>query len=339
MHKMSLLSRLFGKKRLNLPKIVVILGPTASGKTDLGLALAKKFDGEVVNADSRQVYKEMNIGTAKPAGEWRASEDSSSLRQLAELARNDNIPKRYLVENIPHHLMDIVAPDAEFTLADFKQHAQAAIADILSRGKLPIVIGGTGLYIWSLVDNLEIPRVAPDTRLRAELEKKSPEELVAMLKKIDPESAETIDTKNPRRVLRALEVAITSGESFVSAQKKGAPLYDALQIGIDWPREELYRRIDERVDRQMDRGLLEETKTLAQKYAWELPSMSGIGYRQLGYFLRGEIPLAEAVEILKRDTRRYAKRQMTWFKRDKRIHWLPGPDHTGAEKLLKEFIK
>jgi tRNA dimethylallyltransferase len=242
-----------------------------------------------------------------------------------------------MVDGVLHHLMDIVDPDANFTLADFKEKAIKAIDDILHREKLPIIVGGTGLYIQSIVDNLEIPKIAPNNELRAELEKKTLDEQVAMLKKIDPESVETIDIKNPRRVLRALEVTIASGESFAKQQKKGVLLYDALQIGIEWPREELYERINARVDAQMADGLLEETKVLSAKYDWFLPSMSGIGYKQMGYFLRGEMSLSEAIEILKRDTRRYSKRQMTWFKRDSRIVWVK--NIADAEKEIKKFIK
>lgn len=346
-----------------LPKIIVVLGPTASGKTDLGLDLAKKFNGEIINADSRQVYKEMDIGTAKPAGEWqplltslacpplegkgegrRVGDSSVAMlsqndgRWISEQVGNDKL-KAYVVDGVPHYLMDMVMPNEEFTLADFKEQAEEIIKDILSRGKLPIIVGGTGLYVWSLVDNLEMPKVAPDNKLRAELEKKSLPELVEMLEKEDPESAQVIDLKNPRRVLRALEVSLSSGESFKNQQKKGQPLYDALQIGINWPREVLYDRINKRVDKQMEDGLLEETTQLAKKYDWNLPSMSGIGYKQMGYFLRGEMGLPEAIEVLKRDTRRYAKRQITWFKRDKRINWINGLDITEAEKLTRKFLQ
>lgn len=308
----------------NLPKIVVILGPTASGKTDLAIALAKKFNGEIINADSRQVYKKMDIGTAKPPGKWEKTADG----------------KVFLVEGVPHHLMDILDPGDDFTLADFKERAQAAITDILARGRLPLIVGGTGLYVWTLIDNLDIPRVPPNKKLRKELEKKTLPELVALLKKLDPEHAETVDLKNPRRVLRALEVIIWSGESFAAQKTKSPPCYEALQIGISWPREELFARINARVDKQMADGLLTEAKKLAkQKYGWNLPSMTGIGYRQMGYFLRGEMPLPAAVEVLKRDTRRYAKRQLTWFKRDARIKWIDKADPDVATKFVQEFLK
>jgi len=329
-----------------LPKIIVILGPTASGKTEWGIKVAKKFNGEIISADSRQVYKGMDIGTAKPdgvkssklkvikSGERNVGCGLQPLPPTPLLAEGDNTI--YVVDGVPHHLMDIVEPDEEFTLADFKQRAMVVIDDILKRGRLPIVVGGTGLYIQALVDNLDIPKVAPNLKLRADLEKKSLSELVEMLKNIDPESAQKIDLHNPRRVLRALEVALDSGESFARQQKKGPDLYDALQIGISLPREELYSRINARVDKQMADGLLEETKKLAKKFDWRLPSMSGIGYKQIGYFLRGEMSLVAAIEILKRDTRHYAKRQMTWFKRDKLINWIN--DEIQVEELVKFFL-
>lgn len=306
-----------------MPKIIVILGPTASGKTDLGLKLAKKFAGEIVSADSRQVYKKMNIGTAKPQGVWGKI--------------NGN--KVYVVDNIPHHLVDIIDPGKDFTVADYKKMAIEKINDILSRGKLPIIVGGTGLYIWTLLDNLDIPKIKPSQRLRKGLEKKSVSELVALLKKMDLETAKRIDLHNPRRVLRALEVFILSGESLARQRTKSMPLFNALQIGIDLPRAALYKRIDVRVEQQIKNELVEETKKLVkQKYDWSLPSMSGIGYKQIGLYLRGEATLDEAIAILKRDTRRYAKRQMTWFGRDKQIAWIKKPVFKSAARLVKDFL-
>ena len=304
----------------NLPKIIVILGPTASGKTDLGLALAKKFNGEIISADSRQVYKQMNIGTAKPAGEW------------------DKKNTAYIVDGVAHYMMDIIDPDKDFSLADYKVAAVKSIADILGRNKLPVVVGGTGLYIQALVENLDIPKAEPNKKLREDLEKKTLPELVTMLTEIDPASAKKIDLKNPRRVLRALEVFLQTGKSFFAQRTKSDPAYRALQIGIDLPREELYERINTRVDKQIEDGLTEETKKLASKYGWSLPSMSGIGYKQMGLYLRGEASLDEAVNILKQDTRRYAKRQMTWFKRDKSIFWIKNTNLALAEKKVKDFL-
>lgn len=300
-----------------LPKIIAVVGPTASGKTNLGIELAKKFNGEIINADSRQVYCGMNIATAK---------------EMAEDERGG-----YFVQGIPHHLIDIVNPDEEFTLAHYKKIAFETIDEILSRGKLPIVVGGTGLYVRAIVDNPDIPAVAPNLELRAELEKKSISELAELLIKLDPKTAEKIDMKNPRRMIRAIEVASVTGGSFLAQQTKSAPRYDALQIGLDVPREKLYEHINARVDEQMRRGMLEETKKLAEKYSWDLPSMSGIGYKQLGYFLRGEISLSEAIEMIKHDTRQYAKRQMTWFKNDNRIDWVKSEEE--AKRLASKFIK
>lgn len=307
-----------------LPKIVVILGPTACGKTDLAINLAKKFNGEVISADSRQIFKKMSIGTAKPEGEWR------------ELGGE----KVYLVAGVPHHVMDIVDPGREFSLSDYKKAAGQAIARVLSRGRLPIVAGGTGLYIWALVDNLDMPRVAPNKRLRRELEAKALPELVGLLRQLDSETAEKIDLKNPRRVVRALEVAIMSGESFAQQKKLAAPLYQTLQIGLVCPREELYDRIEHRIDGQLAAGMVKEVQALKkQKYSWSLSSLTSFGYKQLGAYLRGELGLAEAVEEFKRDTRRYAKRQLTWFKRDKRIKWIERNDVRTAEKLVREFLQ
>lgn len=302
-----------------LPKIIVIVGPTASGKTDLGLALAKKFNGEIISADSRQVYKKMDIGTAKPKGEWE--------RDV------------YVVEGVPHYAMDNVEPDQEFTLADFKVLATKCVQDILDRKKIPIIVGGTGLYVWSLIDNLDIPHVAPNLELRNELEKKDLAELVAMLEKLDPDTCAKIDLRNPRRVLRALEVVISSGQSFFAQRTKSEPLFEALQIGIEVPKEELYKRIDVRVDKQVADGLLLETQELVRLgYGWNLPSMSSIGYKQMGYYIKGEMGLQEAVDRLKSDTQKYAKRQMTWFKRDKRVVWIKNTNLSLVVDLVKEFL-
>ena len=305
---------------MELPKIVVIVGPTASGKTDLGIYLAKKFNGEVVSADSRQVYRQMSIGTAKPDGKWKKVHRVEA----------------YFIDEVAHHMIDIVDPGDNFSMADYKNGAVVSIQNILKRKKIPILVGGTGLYIWTIVDNLDIPGVEPKLKMRKMFEKKSHEELIQLLIKVDPESAEKIDLKNSRRVIRALEVFTFTGESFVKQRTKSKPLFDALQIGIDIPKDDLNKRIETRVDKQIANGLIEETKKLGKKYGWKLLSMSGIGYKQIGCYLRGEMELGEAIDMLKRDTRHYAKRQMTWFKRDKRINWVSSPKE--AEKLVEKFI-
>ena len=233
-----------------LPKVIFIIGQTASGKTQLAIDLAKKFNGAVVNADSRQVYKDMDVVTAKP------HRDSMSPRSL------------YMVDGVEHYLFDICKPDQSFTLSDYKIKSKKAINKILKQGKLPIVVGGTGLYIWSLVDNLDIPAVEPDKELRASLENKTLDDLIKLLKKSDPQTVDKIDLKNKRRVLRALEVVLSTGESFVKQTTKSNPLYDCLQIGLRWNREEIYQRINQRIDTQIENGAIEETKKLLKKYTF-----------------------------------------------------------------------
>lgn len=305
-----------------LPKIVVILGPTASGKTALSLKLAKEFNGEIISADSRQVYKYMDIGTAKEPGEWQEVDGK----------------KVYMVEGVPHHLIDFLEPDEEFSTGLFKKKSLEIIKDILSRGKVPFIVGGTGLYISAVTENLEIPKVKPDKKLREKLEKQDLEKLIEELKNIDPLSIQQIDLKNKRRVIRALEVVMTTGKSFVEQQDRGESLFEILKLGLDMPREKLYERINKRVDEQMKAGLLEETKKLVDLgYSWKLPAMSGIGYKQMGMYLRGEVDLEEATRILKRDTRHYAKRQMIWWKKDKEIKWVD--DYKKTKKLVNKFLR
>lgn len=304
-----------------LPKVLFIVGQTASGKTALSIELAKRFNGVIINADSRQVYKKMNIVTAKPP------RDPGSLKS------------KYLVKGVNHYLLDVCDPGRTFTLADFKEQALNAIKNILDSGQLPIVVGGTGLYVWSLVENLKLPPVAPNKKLRASFQEKSLEDLIKLLKNYDPETAQKIDLKNKRRVLRALEVSLSSGESFYKQAGKSELIYDSLQIGLRWNREEIYQRIETRIDEQIKNGALEEAKKLIKKYPINLPSLSTIGYKQIGAFLQGELTWEEAVALFKRDTRRYAKRQETWFKRDKNIQWLEKNDLEAASKLIKDFLK
>lgn len=297
-----------------LPKLIVILGPTASGKTSLSLKLAKKFKGEIVNADSRQIYREMNIGTGKVV-------DKKGVR---------------------HYLLDVVNPDQEFTLADYKKKTVAAIRDILKRGKVPFLVGGTGLYIQSVVDNLEIPAVPPNKKLRAQFEReiKKPGALAKWYKKLlklDPGAARVVDAKNPRRIIRALEVCLATGQPFSKLREKGEPLFDVLQIGIDLPRKKLYENIDGRVEQMINDGLVSETKKLLKKYSPNLPSMSGIGYKEIGEYLCGDYGLAEAIQKIKYRTHAYARRQMTWFRRDKRIKWIK--NYKEAENKIKKWLR
>ena len=311
-----------------LPKIIVVLGPTASGKTALGIRLAKKYGGEVVSADSRQVYRGMDIGTAKPP-----SDEEEKGKKRGGKGEEKRIR---IVDGVPHYLIDVVDPDEPFSVADWKQMALEATRGIIRRGHLPIVVGGTGLYIQSVVDNIEPPRIAANPTLRATLESKSLPELQRMLKRYDPDAAKRIDIKNPRRIIRALEVAIMTGQPFLSQRKKGKPLFDVLEIGINVSRSGLYRRIDERVDEQIRAGLVEEVRGLVARYGPDLSALTAIGYRQIILHLNEKMTLDRAVERIKFDTHAYARRQMTWFRRDKRIRWIHNSEE--AEPLAVEFL-
>lgn len=305
-----------------LPKIIVICGSTASGKTALSLSLAKKYNGEIISADSRQIYKKMNIGTAKEKGEWR----------------RQGLRKIYFVDDIPHYLIDFLNPNKNFTVAEFRDKAIKYIKIILKNNKVPFIVGGTGLYIDSVVNNFNIPQVAPNKKLRVSLEAKTMNELEAMLKKLDPVTYEWIDRKNKRRLVRALEVFMLTGKSFSAQRQRGKKLFEILQIAVALPREILYDNISKRVDEQIKLGLLKEVEALKkQKYSWVLYSMSGIGYRQFKNYFAGKISLESAIEQLKRDTRNYAKRQLTWFKRNKNIHWVESLRE--ADQLIADFLR
>lgn len=310
------------EEHIKLDKVIAIVGPTASGKTNWALRLAKEIDGEIISVDSRQIYKKMDIGTAKEKGEW--------VRQ--------GLHKTYYIDGIAHYLIDFVDPGKSFSMADFKEQAIKSIDIIKKHGKMPIIVGGTGLYVHALVDNLQVPKVSANKKLRESLELKTNQELVQWLEKLDLATVKTVDQNNKRRLIRALEVCILSGSPFSEQQQKGEPLYDFLQIGIDVDRDILYQRIDARVQNMFDLGLLKEVELLMkQKYSWELPSMSGIGYRQFKDYFDKKISLDEVKENLKQDTRRYAKRQLTWFKRDPRIKWCQ--TYEEAKKLFAEFLK
>lgn len=301
-----------------LSKLIVILGPTTTGKTKMATKLCQRYNGEVISADSKQVYKYMSIGTDIPNGRWQNNQ--------------------YLVDNIPHYMMNCIKPDQEFNLANFKSQVEKLIFAINKKGKIPFLVGGTGLYISAIVDNWSIPKVMPDKKLRQSLERKSLKTLVSILKEKDPKSAGVIDLNNPRRVLRALEVILQSGKSFVEQRQKNQPLFDILQIGLQRSREEINERINSRVDQMIEAGLIREIKQLLNKgYSWNLPSMNSLGYRQFKDYLNNKQTLEEATIILKQDTRRYAKRQITWFKRDKNINWIEAEDIKQATKLIKNF--
>jgi tRNA dimethylallyltransferase len=290
------------------------------GKTRLALRLAGELEAEVVSADSRQVYRGMDIGTDKPAVEER--------------------------QRVPHHLVDIVDPDEKLTLAQYQDLAYAAIEDVLTRRRVPLLVGGTGLYIKAVVEGWSIPRVKPNEALRAELvreaEVKGEEALHARLRRVDPVAAEKIDPRNVRRVVRALEVYLETGKPISELQRRRPPPYRILQIGLTMDRAALYQRIDQRIDRMIERGLVEEVRGLMEQgYGRELPAMSGLGYRQIGCYLRGEISLAEAIRLIKRDTRRFVRQQYNWFRLDDEgIHWFQALDdpYERVKGVILQFL-
>lgn len=298
----------------SLPKLVVVLGPTASGKSGLGIALAQRFNGEIVSADSRQVYRGLDIGTAKVTPEEQAL--------------------------VPHHLLDVADPREVYTVAQFQRAANAAIDDILERGRQPFLVGGSPHYIQAVVDNLQIPRIEPQPELRAQLEARPLSELLAQLEELDPQSAATIDRNNPRRVIRALEVCLVSGKPFSQQRRVAEPLYQSLLLGIEWPREVLYRRIDARVDERMRQGMVQEVQELLDKQvSYERLEALGLEYRYISQLLRGEFESeAEMVEKLKYAIHDFTRRQLTWFRRDKRIVWVAGGDWKRAEEVVGEFL-
>ena len=297
-------------------RLVAIVGPTGVGKTQLALQIAQQFNGEIVNADSRQVYRYMDIGTAKP--------------EPAELAL------------VPHHIIDIINPDQDFGLSQYQELANRAIADIQQRGKLPLLVGGTGQYVRAVLEGWVIPAVAPDPEFRLGLQERAERgesaELYQELVRVDPVAAQNIDSRNLRRVIRALEVSHHAGVPFSVLQQKKVPLFDSLIIGLTAGRAELYCRIDSRVDIMLDRGLVEETKKLVNMgYGFDLPSMSGIGYKQIGQYLKGDIPLETAKDQIKFETHRLARHQYNWFRlSDKRIQWFDVEGDVEAE--IKEQV-
>jgi tRNA dimethylallyltransferase len=296
-----------------------VAGPTAVGKTALGIALAAEFDGEVVNADSRYLYRGFDIGVAKP----------------------DPVERR----GIPHHLIDILPPDGEMTLARYQDLALDVIETVLARNKLPILVGGTPLYINAVVEGWRMPRVPPNPSLRAALETEArtrgPDILMERLREVDPVAAERCG-RNLRRIIRALEVYEATGIPMSAQESKGPPPFEALEIGLTMPRDALYRAVDDRVRDQIERGLVAEVRALLESGIPEsAPAMSSLGYRQLLPYLRGESSLEQAIERIRLDTHRYVRHQETWLRRNARLVWIDvtSPDWVTAAKMrVREFL-
>ena len=329
-----------------LGRIIVILGPTASGKTALSLSLARCHNfqlrpgrelnkGEIVSADSCQIYRGLNIGTAKtPRDTQNPDQSPFKLGAIAPSLKGD-----YFSQNIRHHLVDIKNPDEDYNVSQFKKDATTAISDIVSRKLIPIVAGGTAQYIYALVDNWQIPEVKEDSKLRQKIETMISEQgldfVFQKLLALDPEAAYIVDPKNPRRVVRALEVAMLTGQPFTEQRKQGEPLFDSLLIGINPAPEILKTRINERVKNMFATGLVEEVKKLFSQYG-KVKALDAIGYREVIAYLNNEITLAEAEQQIIDNTMHFAKRQMTWFKRDQRINWVQ--TLIEAEQLTEQFL-
>ncbi|MEG6615637.1 tRNA (adenosine(37)-N6)-dimethylallyltransferase MiaA [Peptococcaceae bacterium 1198_IL3148] len=300
--------------------LIAIVGPTATGKTAVGVELALRLNGEVVSADSMLVYKSMDIGTAKPTPQEQ--------------------------RGVPHHLIDIISPLEEYNVAKYQQHAEEAIHKIHTKNRLPIIVGGTGLYIRSIIDeyNFDIP--GEDVEFRLHLQRQAAEKggvwLHNQLVQVDPVAAENIHPNNIRRVIRALEVYKLTGKPFSSMQcasYQSKAKYQVSIFGLTMPREMLYRRIEQRVDNMLAAGLIDEVKMLLrQGINRSSTAMQGLGYKEIVAYLAGETTLEAAIELLKRDTRRFAKRQLTWFRRDPRIHWIDMHNYDSTAQVTNEII-
>ena len=290
---------------MSKPKVIVICGPTASGKTALSIELAKQIDGEIISCDSMQIYKDMNIGTAKPDEEEK--------------------------QGIKHYLMDFVSPYERYSVADFKRDATRAIKEILNKGKMPIIVGGTGLYVDSMIYGIEYNEIDVDEKYRKQLEERINKEGLEILyqeaKKIDPIAIEKISHNDKKRIMRILEIYKATGKTKTEQEKesrKNEVEFDYKVFAINMDREKLYERINKRVDIMIDKGLIEEVKSLKSKYNKFPTAMQGLGYKEVVKYLEKEYDRETMVDIIKQETRRYAKRQLTWFRKNKQTVWLDG---------------
>ena len=289
-------------------KVIVICGPTASGKTALSIELAKKINGEIVSCDSMQIYKDMNIGTAKPTQEE--------------------------MQGVKHYLIDFVSPNERYSVADYKKDAKKAIKEIIMKGKTPIVVGGTGLYIDSLIYEIEYQDIQFDENYRKKLEKQVEEKgldyLYEKAKEIDPQAIEKISPNDKKRILRILEIYKATGKNKTQQEiesRRKEVEYDYHIYAIDWDREELYDRINKRVDTMIKQGLIEEVEGILEKYKEFPTAMQGLGYKEVVEYLEGRATKEEMIEKIKMETRRYAKRQLTWFRKNKQTIWIKGKDN------------
>lgn len=309
------------KRRIILLPLIVLLGPTAVGKTKIAVELAVQIGGEIISGDSMQVYRQLNIGTAK-------------------IKSNET-------KGVPHYLIDIKEPDENFSVAEFQNLAEQTIAQIHHKKKLPILVGGTGLYIQAVIDPYDFTEQLPEEAYRQELHQLIEDQGLAyvhqLLSQIDPAAAERIHVNDEKRIIRALEYYKLTGQPISQKrevfEKRAEQKYQVVLIGLTMNRSKLYERINLRVDQMMEEGFLKEVEELLNKgYNSSLPALQGLGYKHLINHLEGECSLARAVELIKRDTRRFAKRQLTWFRRDQRIHWFNVEEYTDNQELILEII-
>jgi tRNA dimethylallyltransferase len=298
------------KRNKDQVKVVVVLGPTSSGKSDLAVYLSQKFNGEVISADSRQVYKGMDIGSGKVDEEE--------------------------MQGIPHYLLDVVDPNTRFSASDFKKQGEEAVQKIQEKGKLPVVCGGTAFYIRVLMGEVVVPEVSPDWKLREKLDKKTLEELYQELEKVDPERAKNIDLKNKVRLIRALEIVLKTKKPVPVTEKQDK--YDALYIGIEVDQKELEKRIEKRLDNRIEQGMIQEVEKLKKDgVPWKRLEEFGLEYRWVARYLQGKINKEKMRELLLTDIKKFSKRQRTSWRGDEKIHWIK--TYKQAEKLTKNFLK
>lgn len=284
-------------------KVIAVVGPTAAGKTAYAINLAKEINGEIISADSRLVYRGLNIGTAKPTMEER--------------------------EGIPHYMIDVVEPEVEYSSALYVQEARKCIHNILYKGKTPIIVGGTGLYFRILLESYDLPAAPPNPELREELNKYSAEDLHNMLRDLDSEIAEKIYANDKKKLIRHIEIIKSTGKKISESRGVKESDYDVEWIGCNYPREVLYERINNRVDLMIEQGLIDETKALLDKHGRINNLLYTIGYQEIISYLDGKATLDEALNLLKQNTRRYAKRQLTWFRKNENIQWNCYPERLG----------
>lgn len=307
-----------GEQLTHRQPVLVLVGPTAVGKTGTAIELGRQINADIIGADSRQVYQYMDIGTAKP----------TPAEQNA----------------LPHHLIDVVPPDVRYNVADFQAEAQRLIADIHHRGRLPMIVGGTGQYVSALIEGWQIPNVPPDPDLRAELEAEAEAEgwpaLLARLQTLDPVYAQQVDAQNLRRVIRAIEVCLATGRPYSDFRQKQPPPYTILEMGLTLERSQLYERADQRVEHMLAAGLIDEVQALLERgYDWSLPAMSSLGYLEIGQYLRGEIDLDEARTRMCNGTHSFIRRQYTWFrKHNAHAYWVQSTP-AGAQLLLDTITR